>query len=145
VPEVARAYLESKPTPGYGPTDVEAIAVQQLQAEQNALAGGAPVIVADTDQRILQLWWAEKYPGLTSGFENCVDKQDPQRHYLLCYPDLAWEPDPLRENPQDRQRLFRLQLQALEHDNANFRVVWGRGAIRERRAWHYVKHELLKV
>jgi hypothetical protein len=26
--------------------------------------------------------------------------------YLLCYPDLPWEPDPVRENPTIREYLF---------------------------------------
>ena len=31
--------------------------------------------------------------------------------YLLCYPDLAWELDPLRENANDRLRLFEIYLE----------------------------------
>ena len=35
---------------------------------------------------------------------------------LLCRPDIPWEPDPLRENPHDRDRLFAVwerEMQAL--------------------------------
>ena len=28
------------------------------------------------------------------------------RRYLLCKPDIPWQPDPQRENPSDRDRLY---------------------------------------
>ena len=34
-------------------------------------------------------------------------------HYFLCKPDIPWEPDPLRENPEDRERLFKLYERGL--------------------------------
>ena len=144
VAEVARGYLAAKPTPEYGPNDLQSIATQQSQAELRALSGGAPVVVADTDQQILRLWWAEKYPNIRNAVESQLprDANTLRRVYLLCYPDLAWEPDPLRENPHDRMRLFRLQLRALEQENAEFRVVWGEGQIRHNRALHYVREVL---
>ena len=35
-------------------------------------------------------------------------------HYLLCYPDVPWKEDPLRENPHDRKRIFDLYLTELK-------------------------------
>lgn len=138
VPEVARSYLHAKRGPDYGPDDVRAIAREQSQVEAQTLQTGAPaVVIADTDQRVIDLWWQEKYPALDSGFERAANEQL-ERYYLLCYPDLPWEADPLRENPHDRLRLYRLQCQALVRDNAMFRVIWGHGEIRTKRAWHWV-------
>jgi len=142
VPEVARAYLEAKATPGYAPEDLQAIALEQRQAERLTLTrsrqhGVPPMVVADTDQRVIDLWWQEKYPTLEAGFAEPAGT--PERYYLLCYPDLPWRPDPLRENPHDRMRLFHLQRQALVTDRQSFRVIWGRGRIRTERAMHYVR------
>ena len=44
-------------------------------------------------------------------------RQYPMDVYLLCYPDLAWEPDPVRENPNIREYLFEWyerEVQALD-------------------------------
>lgn len=156
VPEVARNYLsqqlthpdnantKSNETYTYGPDDLRAIAIQQQHAESAALTGDATVVVADTDQRVIQLWWAERFPDLPSDFHKAgVSEQLPvKRSYLLCYPDLVWEPDPLRENPNDRLRLFKQQLHKLEQDQARFRVIWGHGSMRNNRAWYYVNQVL---
>ena len=32
-----------------------------------------------------------------------LDTKDNYTYYLLCRPDIPWEPDPLRENPFDRE------------------------------------------
>ena len=125
------------------------IAELQQTAENDALASGAPLVVADTDQMTIALWWSEKYapaPFLavadtghgTVGTDG-TDQPPVRRSYLLCYPDIAWQPDPLRENPNDRHRLFRLQMQRLEAAQAGYRVIWGNGKFRERLAWQYVK------
>lgn len=146
VTEQARSYLETRSASAgeYTEQDVLAIAQAQAQVEGAALARQSPVVVADTDQQVLRLWWQEKFGELPEELQ-ALQKSAPgleagiRRHYLLCYPDLAWEPDPLRENPNDRLRLFQRQLAMLESEQALFRVIWGLGPVRERRAWEYLK------
>ena len=141
VPEVARAYLDAKTTPDYGPEDLQAIAREQRQVELLALGGSGkrgapPLVVADTDQRVIDLWWREKYPTREAAFAQIPAA--PERYYLLSYPDLPWQADPQRENPHDRLRLFQAQHQALVADQQDFRVIWGSGPIRAARALHCV-------
>jgi len=45
--------------------------------------------------------------------------------FLLCKPDLPWEADPLRENPDDREELYQRYLKALQDMNANFFEISG--------------------
>ena len=146
VPEVARSYFAERGTTHYDSADLLAIAERQHAAERAASEQGAPWVVADTDQFVLQLWWQEKFGAVPERLlelrPNALELS--LRHYLLCYPDLAWEPDPLRENPSDRQRLFRLQLAALEERSANYRVIWGQGEQRNRLARSYVNSLLLQ-
>lgn len=156
VPEVARDYLESKAPPaggenlaaGYGPADVRAIALEQRRCElatlKPAAAGqdGPGVVVADTDQRVINLWWEEKFGARDAAFELVPTPENVKRYYLLCYPDLPWVADPLRENPHDRLRLFRAQLRALEHDQTRFDIVWGLGSVRNARALHHLQQVL---
>jgi nicotinamide riboside kinase len=46
-------------------------------------------------------------------------------HYFLCAPDIPWEPDPLRENPLNREMLFGLYLEQLEKYGRNFTILTG--------------------
>jgi len=138
VPEVARDYLAGRAH--YEAADVLAIAHRQQQVEDQTLAAGASVVVADTDYQVLALWWRERFLAASGAFSvSAPVRQSVDVAYLLCYPDLDWQPDPLRENPFDRDRLFAIQLQMLEAIDANFRVIWGQGKFRERLARQYVE------
>jgi nicotinamide riboside kinase len=58
--------------------------------------------------------------------------------YLLCYPDLKWQPDPLRENPENREYLFGQFVKELDLHNFNYRIVKGRGDERLKNAFTFV-------
>lgn len=127
VPEIAREYLAGRS--GYEPADLLAIAHAQLAAEQDALAEGTGLIVCDTDLQVIQVWWEELYgdpdPWLIQALANRS-----ARRYLLAAPDLPWEPDPLRESPLDRERLFQRYRQALREGTFPYAEVRGEGRIR---------------
>ena len=102
VREYARTYLEKIGT-NYTEKDVEAIAAGQLRAE--ALVTPCSTIVCDTDLLTIFIWKQEKYgktelewARILAGYTN--------RRYILCWPDMPWEYDVLRENKNDRHRLF---------------------------------------
>lgn len=126
VPEVARGYLAGKD--GYEPADVLAIARAQLAAEQAALAE-APLVVADTDLTVIQVWWEEKYGALHPWIVEALAARSPRR-YLLPVPDLPWELDPLRESPHDRERLHGRYREVLGTGEFPFAEVWGIGEVR---------------
>ena len=147
VPEIARGYLEARQAlsareaqGAYTADDVAEIALLQQSEEHAVLARGHACVVADTDYRTIELWFQEKYPDRHFVRPTPADAgTSVERYYLLCLPDLAWQPDPLRENPFDRHRLFQRQLRKLDADAAAYRVIWGQGAFRERLAWQYLK------
>ena len=115
VPEYAREYMESRVCAcEYTYQDVENIAryqVQQLQDLSLSSAEGIPnplrndIIFFDTELIITKVWFLHKY-------EHCPDFLEQALHdypmdvYLLCYPDMPWQPDPVRENPDIREYLF---------------------------------------
>jgi nicotinamide riboside kinase len=130
VPEIARAYLAG--TTGYTADDVLAIAREQQAAEQAALAE-RPLVVADTDLTVIQVWWEEKYGELNSWLAAALAERS-ERRYLLPRPDLPWEFDPLRESPRDRPRLHRRYQQLLECGPFPYAQVEGVGEARFLRA-----------
>ncbi len=141
VPEYAREYLE-KNGPDYLLKDVVAIARGQLERENIAAQKVKKVLFCDTDLLVTKIWCEVV-------FGTCPDwiEQHFQLHrydlYLLCYPDLPWEPDPLRENPDNREELFELYRRALEENELPYRIVKGFGAERFENARTFVE-EILK-
>ena len=90
-------------------------------------------LFCDTEQIVNKIWCDEK-------FGTChpwiLDKILTHRYdlYLLCEPDLRWEADPLRENPEDRERLFELYKKELEVNKFPFVIINGQGKERLNKA-----------
>jgi len=107
VGEYAREYLTAN-GPGYIFEDIQKIATAQIKEEKIAHQNH-DMIICDTDLVTLEIWAQEVY-NKTLGL---VDDLKDKKHYFLCRPDIPWESDPLRENPLDRDRLFKIYLQYL--------------------------------
>lgn len=133
VAEVARDYLAGRPE--YDAADLERIARAQLESERGAIAG-ADLLVLDTDLVVIDVWWRERFGRPPEWLVNvlAVTAARSNRRYLLCTPDLPWQPDPLRENPHDRPRLLDVYERRLTELAATFRTVAGEGSERTRAA-----------
>ena len=123
VTEVARDYLLER-MGRYLPSDL--LSISELQYRQESDMRFDKGFVADTDQQVLSIWWQEKYGPLPHRLSELYRKQG-KRFYLLCFPDLPWQQDSLRENEHDRQRLFELYVRDLESRNLPYAVVKGIG------------------
>ncbi|MDW5416387.1 ATP-binding protein [Iodobacter sp. CM08] len=126
VAEYVREYFAAKGTNDYGLDDIIRIAQGQLAAE-NAVP--APLLICDTTVLVCKIWAEVRYGHCPAELAALYQPQDYALH-LLTRPDLPWEPDPLRENPDDRDYLFDLYEADLKASGANYVVVEG---IRERR------------
>lgn len=128
VREMARSYLEVKAEPGYVEDDLLNIARLQLWTEDafaaKVTSDDPPYLFCDTDLITIRIWGEEKY-GRTDPW---IVQQTQERHYdlwLLCMPDMPWEPDPLRENPNDRDRLFGVYERTLQQLGKSYVVMQG--------------------
>jgi nicotinamide riboside kinase len=86
--------------------------------------GQVATTVFDTDILNFKIWSQEKFGRVHPEIERLVS----ELHYdlrLLCRPDIPWEPDPLRENPSDRDRLFTLWERELQAINAPYVIIEG--------------------
>ncbi|MFT4681987.1 MAG: NadR type nicotinamide-nucleotide adenylyltransferase [Flavobacteriales bacterium] len=124
VPEFAREYLTNKHG-DYQESDLILIAEGQLRSELDALVLSPEVLICDTDILVIQIWQKYKY-GRVSDSINNLRAQQQKRFYLLTYPDLEWEPDPLRENSNNRLAIFELYKTALDNMKVEYAVVRGR-------------------
>lgn len=125
VQEIAREYLGALARP-YRETDLLAIAKAQLNLEDDmASRPGQKHIVCDTDLITLRIWSDEKY-GRCDAWIAAQTEQRPYDHWFLCSPEgMAWEPDPLRENPGDRERLFQRHIALLDSLGKPYTVLLG--------------------
>ena len=145
LPERARGYLAQRAIDTaqhpyrYRPSDV--VALVQAQQNQEALVREADHHILDTDLLTLTIWWQEKYGPVPALFNQAWLSQSP-RFYLLCRPDLPWEMDPLRENPNDRDRLFGLYEQQLRRRGCQYDVCEGIGNARAENALAIVRGQL---
>ena len=126
LPEYAREHLDGSP---YDEATVAAIAKEQMRREAALLASCAGRVVLDTDLAVIWVWWRVKFGPPPAWLERAFRAQ-PARFYLLCRPDLPWQPDPLRESPGERWRIHRRYVALLSGRKLPFAEIGGRGAAR---------------
>ena len=130
--EPARFYLKAGYV--YQPSDLLAIFRKQLELE---IAHNHEPLILDTDLQTLCIWWQEKFGPLPESLRSHYARQCAvvDRLYLLCRPDLPWEFDALRENPNDRERIFALYHSDLTTRKLPFLEIGGDGRERFEAAW----------
>jgi nicotinamide riboside kinase len=121
IPEFARAYLEQK-NGVYSIEDLDYIAEKQLALWEEVSA--EKLLFCDTEMLVLKIWSEFKY-GTCSRFILEAFRNQQFEHYFLCRPDIDWEEDPLRENPEDREELFERYLSELKKQQIPFTIVEG--------------------
>ena len=91
------------------------------QARERKLRG---YMFCDTDLITIYIWSMEKYGRAHPEIERMARTVNFD-HWLLCKPDIPWEPDPLRENPHDRDRLFDIYERTLKEFGKPYFIVEG--------------------
>lgn len=104
VPEFAREYLERLERP-YQFEDLAEIGKGQVLLEDQQAEKAMKFLFCDTDLRVIHIWSEHRF-GKTDPW---VLEQLEIRRYdliLLTDIDLPWEPDPLREHPEQEMRQY---------------------------------------
>tara|TARA_B100000683_G_scaffold89236_1_gene88036 strand:+ start:24816 stop:25313 length:498 start_codon:yes stop_codon:yes gene_type:complete len=117
--EYARLYLKKKGK-DYTQEDLLIIAKGQLNLEKVN-------ILLDTDLITIKIWSKYKFGNCNTWILDKIEEQkNENRFYLLCKPDIPWESDPLRENPNDRMELFEIYKMELENLGHKYYIVEGK-------------------
>jgi NadR type nicotinamide-nucleotide adenylyltransferase len=135
VPEFAREYLLSLGRP-YHYDDLLIIAKGQLEQEDRIVAHAkTPLIFIDTDMYVMKVW-CEFVFGRCHPF--ILDEIVKRKYdgYLLCYTDLPWVADELREypDPESRNRLYRMYKDLMVNQSTPWFDISGNYAERLERA-----------
>jgi len=137
VKEFARKYLNNL-NRQYEYRDLLKIAKNQFEEEKKLEALEKKILICDTAIHTIKIWSLEKFnkcdPWITKKKENYT-------HYLLCSPDIPWEKDPLRENPKDRQKIFKLYLNELK--NKPLTILSGTPLKRIKQAQKVINHYIV--
>ena len=127
VKEYAREYLHKKGDGyAYSQEDVLSIARKTSELLNKAFKSSSDALIVDTDFYVLDIWWRERFGEANEEIAMMKETYDFDL-YLVCQPDLPWEADPLRENAEDRDRLFAVYMEDLFNDGKTVEVVRGTG------------------
>lgn len=111
VPEYARTYLKDIDRP-YRSEDLVKIARGQLAGIERAKKEARKLLIIDTGIEVIDIWHRDKLGPLPKDLQAMRNDWYPDL-YLLCKPDLPYEPHPLREDEHRRDELFHIYKQML--------------------------------
>lgn len=127
VKEYAREYLVAKGSNyQYNQQDVLTIARRTSDLLSKAFKSSSDALIVDTDFYVLDIWWRERFGESNEEILSMKETFDFDL-YLICQPDIPWENDPLRENTEDRDRLFAMYVEDLFNDGKTVEIVKGSG------------------
>lgn len=121
--ESARSYLKKR-NGVYSRSDIQQIAEQQLSEEIKLVNKNPDLLICDTDFLVFKIWSEYKY-GICAPW---IIEQFQSRHvdlYVLPHFDIPFEPDPLREHPDERHLLFQIYHDTLEQLRLPYIIVHG--------------------
>ncbi len=103
-PEFARFYVGSLGGV-YGENDLVSIAYGQTAWNDFFFQKTSSMGFNDTDASAVAVWAAVEFGRIAPAI-SAIIRENHSDLYLLCYPDLPWEYDPLRKNPHNRVQIF---------------------------------------
>jgi nicotinamide riboside kinase len=120
--EFARSYIDNLDR-NYIIGDLLSVSKEQLKSELNSQ-------LLDTDLITIKIWSEYKYGKCDKWILDQIEKQKiEKRFYLLCKPDIPWQPDKQRQNPNDREALFKIYKQELNDLGHKYFIVEGEDRI----------------
>jgi len=127
LPEFSRSYINQNNRP-YEYNDILEIA-KLYEKELEIASKNELSIISDTDLLTLLIWCEYKYDKYHSFIKESLTKNPPD-FYLLCSPNIPWEFDSQRENPNNRVELFNIYLKKIMELGIDFEIIEGNSSKR---------------
>ncbi len=128
VPEFAREYLQEKWNKQQKicePEDLLPIAIGQIKLENELAQKTDSVLICDTDLLETKVYSEAYYSGTCDLVLNKYAIENTYDLYFLTYIDTPWEPDDLRDKPNERERMFKAFKNALKTYNKPYVLLKG--------------------
>ena len=138
IPEYARFYMYSLRNQ-YDYSDIVKIAKKQIEDYHKYSDKGSGLIIFDTWLIITKIWFEEVFHKFPDWLDSSIEtlKID---FYLICKPDIPWEPDMVRENGGDkREYLFDRYKEEIKKLEIPYNIISGDGEKRYEAAETAVK------
>lgn len=135
--EIARNYVQNLDRK-YNKSDVIEIAKLQIITEQEILRQKPEFVFIDTDLIITKIWLQHVYNDYPTWVDEYLQKT-PRHCHLLCYFDLEWKSDPVRENPDLREYLFNKYKAEVEKLSINYHIIKGKNKERLNSALRFLQ------
>ena len=119
--EFAREYLYKKKT--YDFKDLDKIAVGQNNLIRPYL-NKDNYLIADTSNIVTEIWSKLKFNQVSKKVTE-ISKSEVFDGYILCKPDIPWEFDKLRENPNNRMEIYNYYRKILKERKLDFIIAKG--------------------
>ncbi|MFT4682990.1 MAG: nicotinamide riboside kinase [Flavobacteriales bacterium] len=124
LPEFARFYLQEQQAE-YTLEDLNTIIEGQIEWIKTSLSHSkASYLICDTEFLVLDVWEEVRFGSCSLALYG-AKKQLPFDLILLCFPDIPWEEDPLRESNGELDWLFEKYLEKTKASGTQFVVIKG--------------------
>ncbi|MEM7107443.1 MAG: ATP-binding protein [Bacteroidota bacterium] len=123
VPEFARQYLDNLDR-DYEELDLLEIAKGQLRLEDKIESDCNTLLFCDTDLTVIKVWQEYKYGRCFNEVSSKLKTRKYQLHLLMA-PDIPWEFDKQRENPDNRKELFAMYKSELAKKQYTYKTISG--------------------
>ena len=148
VPEYAREYLKKLNIP-YNIEDLKKIATGQLDLKNSIVKefidskddSESGVVFFDTDLITISIWMSDKFGTSDKILEQNI-LENVADYYLILYPDLKWEYDPLREDKDRLKEIFEMYVSYLNKLNVSYSIIRGQGEQRTKSAVQAINSHL---
>lgn len=140
ISELARTYI-SQLNRHYTKDDVLEIARLQIQTENEMCESGCGLFFLDTDLVVTKIWLEHVYGECPDWIDEALMKNKADFH-LLCYYDLPWVFDPVRENRDLRPYLFDRYESVIKALEIDYGIVKGIGADRFNAALKLIQQKI---
>lgn len=142
IPEHARAYLNTHGNQ-YLLEDLYKIAdIQTQHILKSKKEADQSFLFADSDALTVDIWAKRKFDTSDPYFQTLTKSTLP-RLYLLCFPDLDWQEDPLREDPHTRHEIFIDYETEILNLDVDYIIVSGKGEARLQKVIHHLENTFL--
>jgi NadR type nicotinamide-nucleotide adenylyltransferase len=138
VPEYAREYFTRADIYNYSSSDLEIIALKQMQNQEKMEKEADTFLFCDTTLITLKIW-AELEFEMVPDLIAANLKNEKFDHYLITDNQLPWIEDELRLNKFDRDMILEMNINEVKKLGGRYSFVSGQKKERENFARHFIE------
>lgn len=137
--EYAREYLQNL-NKAYTFEDVEDLAQKQEVRQSRFINSQPELAILDTDLLTIRIWMADKFMQFPGWITENLSNHFANRIYIVCKPDIPYEDDIFREDPERRDEIHKKYIKLLKVKAADrFTEVGGTVEDRLKSATEFIK------